>query len=81
MSFPEFDAELADFAAAYWDGHRVVYCFLRDDGIGKFDEEFDPTHYVWAEWHDEVRRLASRSAIQRAPRTDRLDERCAAVRR
>jgi hypothetical protein len=68
MPFPEFDAQLAkllrdhipgisaeltDFAVAYWDGHRVVYCFLRDDGNGKLDEEFDPTRYVWAEWHDE----------------------------
>jgi hypothetical protein len=68
MSFPEFDArlavllrdhipgisaELTDFAAAYWDGDRVVYCFLRDDGNGKLDEEFDPNRYVWAEWHDE----------------------------
>jgi hypothetical protein len=68
MHFPEFDAELGmllrdqipgisaeitDFAVAYWDGDRVVYCFLRDDGNGKLDEEFDPNRYVWAEWHDE----------------------------
>jgi hypothetical protein len=68
MPFPEFDArlavllrgrnpgisaELTDFSVAYWDGQRVVYCFLSDDGDGKLDEEFDPNRYVWAEWHDE----------------------------
>lgn len=43
-------AELSDFAAAYWNGHEVVYCFLRDDGSGQIDEEFDIADYVWQEW-------------------------------
>jgi hypothetical protein len=47
---PGTAAELSDFAAAYWNGHEVIYCFLRDDGSGQIDEEFDVTDYVWEEW-------------------------------
>jgi hypothetical protein len=50
---PAFPPSLLISPSPTGDGHRVVYCFLRDDGNGKLDEEFDPTHYVWAEWHDE----------------------------
>ncbi|CAE6795426.1 hypothetical protein R70006_05050 [Paraburkholderia domus] len=40
-------AELTDFAVAYWNGHDVVYAFLRDDGSGRIDEEFDPADFQW----------------------------------
>jgi hypothetical protein len=43
-------AELSDFAVAYWNGHEVVYCFLRDDGCGRIEEEFQLADYVWEEW-------------------------------
>ncbi|MFK4448372.1 hypothetical protein ABH944_008430 [Caballeronia udeis] len=35
-------ADLGDFALAYWNGHEVVYAFLRDDGTDQINEEFDP---------------------------------------
>jgi hypothetical protein len=43
-------ADLSDFAVAFWNGHQVVYGFLRDDGSGLLDEEFDLADYVWEEW-------------------------------
>lgn len=43
-------ADLSDFALAYWNGHHVVYCFLRDDGSGRIEEEFELADYVWEEW-------------------------------
>jgi hypothetical protein len=43
-------ADLSDFVVAYWNGHRVVYGFLRDDGGGRIEEEFDLADYVWEEW-------------------------------
>ena len=43
-------AELTDFAIAYWNGHQVVYCFLRDDDSRHIEEEFDMAEYVWEEW-------------------------------
>jgi len=50
---PGAAAELSDFAAAYWNGHELVYCFLRDDGSGQIDEEFDVADYDWSEWESE----------------------------
>lgn len=50
---PGSAAELSDFATAYWNGHEVVYCFLREDGSGQIDEEFDVADYVWREWAPE----------------------------
>jgi hypothetical protein len=43
-------ANLSDFAVAYWNGHQVVYGFLRDDSSGRLEEEFDLADYVWEEW-------------------------------
>src|ERR1700680_4648252 len=95
MSFPEFDAELAillrdhipgisaeltDFAVAYWDGHRVVYCLLRDGRNGKLAEYLEATHYVGGEGPDEFLRGLADPRFS-ARRTDRLDARYAAVRR
>lgn len=53
-------AELTDFAVAYWDGHRLVYAFLRDDGTGCLDEEFDLRDYQWSEWEKELVGWAAR---------------------
>lgn len=49
-------AELTDFAVAWWDGHQVVYAFLRDDGSGAIDEEFDLDDYQWQEWETDLAR-------------------------
>jgi hypothetical protein len=43
-------ANLTDFAVAYWDGRRVVYVFLHEDGYVEFDEEFDLTDYLLDQW-------------------------------
>jgi hypothetical protein len=46
-------AGLTDFAVAYWNGERVVYTFLHEDGHGAPDDEFDLTDYALELWHDE----------------------------
>jgi hypothetical protein len=43
---------LSNFAVVYWNGHQVVYCFLREDG-GEIDEEFDLDGYVWEVWQEQ----------------------------
>lgn len=43
-------ADLSDFAIAYWNGHQVIYGFLRDDDGGCLDEEYELADYVWEEW-------------------------------
>ncbi|MDP9648710.1 hypothetical protein [Paraburkholderia caledonica] len=45
-------ADLTDFAIAYWDGHKVVYVFLRDEGCGRVEEEFDFTEQEFEQWAD-----------------------------
>lgn len=44
-------ADLTDSAVAYWDGRRVVYCYL-DDESDVLDEEFDLDVGLWKEWQD-----------------------------
>ncbi|WP_260854709.1 hypothetical protein [Paraburkholderia sp. BCC1884] len=44
-------ADLTDTAIAYWDGRRVVYCYLDDDS-GLIDEEFDLGGRSWDEWRE-----------------------------
>ncbi|RFU49624.1 hypothetical protein [Paraburkholderia sp. DHOC27] len=41
-------ADLTDEAVAYWDGHRIVYATLAEDG-GRVDREFD-LGARWPEW-------------------------------
>ena len=43
-------ADLTDFAVAYWDGERVHYVFLHEDGQGALDEEFDLSDYRLDQW-------------------------------
>ena len=43
-------ADLCEFAVAYWDGRRVFYVFLHDDGSARLDEEFELSDFVWEEW-------------------------------
>jgi hypothetical protein len=43
-------ADLTDFAVAYWDGERVRYVFLHEDGQDALDEEFDLTDYLLDQW-------------------------------
>ncbi|NPT44849.1 hypothetical protein GNZ12_26735 [Paraburkholderia sp. 1N] len=64
-------AELTDFAVAYWNGHEVVFAFLRDDDSGKIEEEFDLTAYAWEEWRPQLTRWIS--APRFGPRTEVLD--------
>lgn len=51
---PGTAAELTDFAAAYWDGARVRYVFLHEDGHSVADEEFELTDYALEQWHNEI---------------------------
>ena len=46
-------ADLTDFAVAYWDGERVRYVFLHEDGQGALDEEFDLTDYLLDQWEED----------------------------
>jgi hypothetical protein len=43
-------ADLADFAVAWWNGHNVIYAFLRDVESGRIEEEFDLDDYGWKQW-------------------------------
>ncbi|MGF6575042.1 hypothetical protein ABH945_007171 [Paraburkholderia sp. GAS333] len=43
-------ADLTDSAIAYWDGHRVVYCYLDENDL--IDAEFDLDVGLWKEWQD-----------------------------
>jgi len=52
-------ADITDFAVAYWDGRQVVYAFLRDDGSGLVDEEFDLTEQEFDQWKDELEAWAA----------------------
>jgi hypothetical protein len=51
---PGATADLTDFAVAYWDGARVRYVFLHEDGDDTPDEEFELTDYEIEQWHDEI---------------------------
>jgi hypothetical protein len=51
---PGTTADLTDFAAAYWDGERVRYVFLHEDGAGALDEEFELTDYEIEQWEAEL---------------------------
>jgi len=51
---PGTTADLTDFAAAYWDGARVRYVFLHEDGGGALDEEFELTDYEIEQWRAEL---------------------------
>jgi hypothetical protein len=46
-------ADLTDFAVAYWDGRKLRYAFLRDDGSGTLDEEFNLEDYEWEGWQND----------------------------
>jgi hypothetical protein len=43
-------ADLTEDVVAYWNGERVVYCFLRDDDSNQIGEEFDLDDYLWEKW-------------------------------
>ncbi|WP_254700186.1 hypothetical protein [Trinickia violacea] len=43
-------ADLDDGVVAYWDGHKLVFAFLRDNGSGLIEEEFDLADFLWSEW-------------------------------
>lgn len=51
---PCTSADITDFAVAYWDGRQLVSIFLRDDGSGRLDEEFDLTEHEFEQWRDEL---------------------------
>ena len=44
-------ADLTDRAVAWWNGQRVVYAYLRDDGSGRIEAEF-PLDAHWSEWRE-----------------------------
>lgn len=47
-------ADLTDFAIAYWDGDQVQYAFLRDEGCGRVEEEFELTEHEFDQWKDDL---------------------------
>jgi hypothetical protein len=47
-------ADLTDFAVAYWDGVRVRYVFLHEDGDGSLDEEFEFSDYLLVQWETDL---------------------------
>lgn len=51
---PGTTADLTDFAVAYWDGARVRYVFLHEDGDGAPDEEFELTDYEIEQWKEDL---------------------------
>ncbi|MEA3101971.1 hypothetical protein [Caballeronia mineralivorans] len=51
---PGTTADLTDFAAAYWDGARVRYVFVHEDGDGALDEEFELSDYEIEQWKAEL---------------------------
>jgi hypothetical protein len=52
-------ADLTDYAVAFWDGSKVVYAFLSEDGSGQIDDEFELGDYEWDHWHDDFVRWIS----------------------
>jgi hypothetical protein len=46
-------ADLTGYAIAFWDGSKVVYAFLAEDGRGHIDDEFELGDYEWNHWHDD----------------------------
>ncbi|WP_168793624.1 hypothetical protein [Paraburkholderia aromaticivorans] len=48
---PCTSADLTDNAIAYWDGQRVVYCYL-DDDTDLIDYEFDLDNGLWKDWEE-----------------------------
>ena len=73
---PSVSAELAAYVIAFWNGQRVVYCFLREDGSGEIDEEFNPTAYLWEDQEPDFTawlgapRFGVRPELMRWPRRD-----------
>lgn len=60
-------ADITDFAVAYWDGRQVVYAFLRDEGCGRIEEEFDLTEYEFEQWKDELEEWAKAPSFSVRP--------------
>ncbi|MFM0047341.1 hypothetical protein [Paraburkholderia sediminicola] len=56
-------AELTEFAVAYWDGHRVVGLYLREDGSNRLDEDFELDESAWENWRDELTGWLPRSFV------------------
>jgi hypothetical protein len=50
---PGTTADLTDLVVAYLSGRVIVYAYLRDDGAGLVEEEFDPEDLVWDEWREQ----------------------------
>ncbi|MGF6768666.1 hypothetical protein P3T18_001136 [Paraburkholderia sp. GAS199] len=44
-------ADLTDNVVAYWDGRRVVYCYL-DPETDLIEEEFDLDGGFWKDWEE-----------------------------
>jgi hypothetical protein len=48
---PCTSADLTDNAIAYWDGRKVVYCYLKDDS-DLIDKEFELDNRLWKDWEE-----------------------------
>lgn len=68
---PGIAAELSADMVAYWNGRQVVYAFLREDGGGQIDDEFEPEDYEWAEFRPVF--AAWLASPKFAPRSEVLD--------
>jgi hypothetical protein len=46
-------ANITDFAVAFWNGKRLVGVYLRDDGSGILDEDYE-FEFAWDNWKTEL---------------------------
>jgi len=51
---PGIAAGLTDSAVAYWNGHKVIYVYLRHDGSGRLDNEFELDERLFDQWYTEL---------------------------
>ena len=65
---PGTTADLLDQVCAYWNGHAIQGLFLREDGSGALDEDFELDENAWENWRDEL------LAWQASPRFTRRAE-------
>jgi hypothetical protein len=60
-------ANITDFAVAYWDGQQVLYAFLRDEGCGRIEGEFDLTEHEFEQWADALEMWADKPTFSVHP--------------
>nr|WKF60780.1 hypothetical protein HUO10_005302 [Paraburkholderia busanensis] len=64
-------ADLAEYAAAFWNGSEVVDAFLFDDRSGRVDETFVLGDYEWKHWQDDFASWIAEPAFSVRPELSR----------